>query len=692
METNAAKKRGARAQFGVVFPHGTAASEIDVVLKKLKEAKLTVTADTITKDQRTFLHEYGARVLTVSASRERLEAEAESMNLLKAVVEPQREVKPPSAWDFLGTQFQRKEPFEVANAASVFLDYLDADGPHRFFSLSEETFLLQRLMERTLRHVDDASDTHPHEQGHSFQLVPLHDSQAKIELWNSFKWSLFPSNLRLANAMEAYFGAKVALYFAWLHFFTLFLSGPAVLGGALALYESITVADASGDSMVAPFFTLFMVVWSACFAQYWHRRSASLVCGWGIVESTAFSRRRGYHGLPHVNIFSGERNMTFPYYLRLYKYLWSTACTGGMLLVAFCVMVVSLNFQGYVHAESLLGAYLHIPIVHQFSLPGAIFDQQGAGPYPWLLPYIPTTIHCSCILGLNLVYRGIAMQLTDWENHKTIEEFDDALILKRFLFEAFDCYIALFYLAFCQLDVVLLRNELVSLYSLDTIRRVGLETVLPLVLRVFNARFVETKKTDDDRHTKVQVVDELSGLDEYEAFDDYMEKVIEFGYIVLFASCFPLAALLSLASNLVELKADQFKMLFVSQRPHVHRATSVGIWQNIITGLVWLSVLTNVFLFGFTTEQMMIWFPSLFSVKAVDDAIFGGVDHIHVAATGRETVVMAMVFGMEHLAFLLVHIVFSLIPGIPDSVAEENARRQVVLIAKKTEHRLTAKP
>ena len=53
---------------------------------------------------------------------------------------------------------------------------------------------------------------------------------------------------------------------------------------------------------------------------------------------------------------------------------------------------------------------------------------------------------------------------------------------QRFLFESFDCYIALFYLAFFQFDVIRLRVELVGMYTTDSLRRVFLETIVPAAL------------------------------------------------------------------------------------------------------------------------------------------------------------------------------------------------------------------
>ena len=53
-----------------------------------------------------------------------------------------------------------------------------------------------------------------------------------------------------------------------------------------------------------------------------------------------------------------------------------------------------------------------------------------------------------------------------------------SMLFKRFAFEASDCYLALFYIAFELKDVPKLRAELVALFTADTVRRVLLESVM----------------------------------------------------------------------------------------------------------------------------------------------------------------------------------------------------------------------
>ena len=65
-------------------------------------------------------------------------------------------------------------------------------------------------------------------------------------------------------------------------------------------------------------------------------------------------------------------------------------------------------------------------------------------------------------------------------------------------------------------------------------------------------------------------------LDEWESFDDYLEMVIAFGYITLFASAFPLASGLTLLCLIVETKSDMFKVFWVNRRPLPKRVKDIG--------------------------------------------------------------------------------------------------------------------
>ena len=62
-------------------------------------------------------------------------------------------------------------------------------------------------------------------------------------------------------------------------------------------------------------------------------------------------------------------------------------------------------------------------------------------------------------------------------------------------------------------------------------------------------------------------------------FEDYLEMFIQFGYVILFSSAFPLAALCALLNNVIEIRSDAFKLCAIFQRPFGQRARNIGTWQ-----------------------------------------------------------------------------------------------------------------
>ena len=62
-------------------------------------------------------------------------------------------------------------------------------------------------------------------------------------------------------------------------------------------------------------------------------------------------------------------------------------------------------------------------------------------------------------------------------------------------------------------------------------------------------------------------------------FEDYLEMFIQFGYVILFSSAYPLAGLCALINNIIEIRGDAFKLCHVHQRPFGQRVNNIGSWQ-----------------------------------------------------------------------------------------------------------------
>lgn len=81
----------------------------------------------------------------------------------------------------------------------------------------------------------------------------------------------------------------------------------------------------------------------------------------------------------------------------------------------------------------------------------------------------------------------------------------------------------------------------------------------------------------------------LTGL-----FPFFDVPVIQFGFITLFVASFPLAPLLALFNNIIEVRVDAWKLTTQFRRPVASKARSIGAWQEILNGMAILSVVTNV--------------------------------------------------------------------------------------------------
>lgn len=104
---------------------------------------------------------------------------------------------------------------------------------------------------------------------------------------------------------------------------------------------------------------------------------------------------------------------------------------------------------------------------------GAIFDPEGRmNMVASIAQTILTTI-------ANKKFAKVAMRTAKMENHKTQRAYETSVFVKRFIFEFTDFQMYLVYIGIYQQHVGLLRNNLVALFTVDEIRRIVTESLIP---------------------------------------------------------------------------------------------------------------------------------------------------------------------------------------------------------------------
>ncbi|EOD17321.1 hypothetical protein EMIHUDRAFT_470289 [Emiliania huxleyi CCMP1516] len=522
-----------------------------------------------------------ATVLKVSAPSATLEREAEHLELEKRLRPEARSCASERHWPM--------REFVLAQRA----DFAGA-GEGGFFTPSERVFLVTALLEAVP--VDNASFSAALAAGAVREVPPRHLSSllralasvgllgevsaahcaGRLEGWRRSvgllrEWAWLRSSEPLAlDAIRDYWGERTGFLFAWQAFYVQALAPPAALG--LCIWWRRPKGTSVDDDSAVPVFSLFSVVWALLFSV----------------------RRPEFVGREVVSEITGEVELVEGRGSRALRYAASLCVSLACLIVPLAYMFVSLNLQDSLRHDETARDCLRLPEIVIFLLNKAARRD---------CPRLPEI----ALLLLHQAYRH--------------EAHDNSLIVKRFLFEAFDCYIALFYIAFELRDVDRLRVELVSLFSTDVFRRVFTEAVLPLLMQRLSRRrhaAASAAAKKEDGGAGGGGTDGGSGdleLDEHEDFDDYLEMVIQFGYITLFASAFPLASALALACNGVELYSDLFKVSYLCRRPRRPRVSGIGTWLGLLYVLVVASIFTNAVLIAFASDQLAPLLPQLFDAR-----------------------------------------------------------------------------
>lgn len=252
--------------------------------------------------------------------------------------------------------------------------------------------------------------------------------------------------------IRSYFNDTIAIYYAWVYHYTRFLLIPSVTVIFLSFLYHV-FPDRS--KLLLTLYSIILAIWTQLFVIYWNRKCSELSIEWDNFgeEYDRENQRREFKGVWRKSPITEEYEKYYPDSKRKVTYLVSFLVSLPLLLFALMVNVIFLNLSGFI--EPHLNSIFEIEYFAQFSNPGRFFD----GGLPNTLLGISQVI---VINTINKFYRKIAEKTTNWENHRVKSNHENSLIIKRFVFEFFDCFFPLFYLAFITRNISALKSQLVK--------------------------------------------------------------------------------------------------------------------------------------------------------------------------------------------------------------------------------------
>ncbi|KAJ4448145.1 hypothetical protein ANN_10158, partial [Periplaneta americana] len=246
-------------------------------------------------------------------------------------------------------------------------------------------------------------------------------------------------------------------------------------------------------------------------------------------------------------------------------------------------------------------------------------------------------------------------------------------------FQFVNSFLSLFYIAFYLQDMEKLREQLAALLIARQVIGNLKESAVPYILEqlrlakmsfdLFGAlspseakKELASSQADDSKDTtstnkttgtnrSISQAELESSLFKYDGtFADHLEMFIQLGYVVLFSSAFPMAAVCALINNLIEIRSDAFKLCFTFQRPFGQRVSNIGTWQNAMEVMCLIAVLVNCALIGLS-GQVHRMFPEMSTTQNI-----------------------LLIVALEHIMLTLRFIITCAIPDLPEWVATEMAK------------------
>uniref|UniRef100_A0A673CG16 Anoctamin n=1 Tax=Sphaeramia orbicularis TaxID=375764 RepID=A0A673CG16_9TELE len=466
--------------------------------------------------------------------------------------------------------------------------------------------------------------------------------------------------LRLVCACTRnYFGEKVALYYLWLGWYTYLLIPPALIGLVVFLYGLAFFNDSplikevcEADTVMCPLcdkrckvwllsdtctyakvtllfdnngtvlFAMFMAIWATLFLEFWKRHRASFVCEWKVSDWCEEEEELILEIVNNVNCEPKKYK---------HSYLRST-------LVLICVTI--LVIIGLTHALvvfRVIAAVLLAEGSWEF-----LSNHSNSGAM-----MLGALFHYLIIIVMTRVNRIVAMKLCEIEETRSFAATEKSFTVKMFTFQFFTYFSSLFYVAFFLGRInghpggyvrIAGKWRLEECHPSGCLTDLFVQMAIIMVLKqtisnVFEftvpwfSRWLKRRRTQklqrkcahcylkDDSEAKhgAELCDtcklrdwlsnyRLNDVDSFSLFNEFLEMVIQFSFTTIFVAAFPLAPLLALINNVIEIRLDAIKMVTLERRLVPKKTNDIGVWIDVLEAIGVLAVIANGLVIGVSSD------------------------------------------------------------------------------------------
>ncbi|XP_074046804.1 anoctamin-7 isoform X2 [Macrotis lagotis] len=572
-------------------------------------------------------------------------------------------------------------------------------------------------------------------------LDPKEMNQRQILYHYWARWNKWMKYQPLEH-VRRYFGEKIALYFTWLGFYTAWLLPASVVGVASFLVGCFNIntdiptqdiCDTRKDYWMCPlckdcsfwklssiceivkierlfdhggsiFFSIFMCLWAVTFLEYWKRKSATLAYQWDCYDYKDYEERPRPQFVAMAPIMTRNpitnlEEPDFPKKNYLQRIFMISSIIIGMFLLIVLILLVIVSYRT---AVVLLVSKSTNLLLRRWAT--------------WIGNLSSSFLDLFLIISLSKVSVPLSYALTNWEMHKTQSKFEDAFVLKMFIFQFINLFSLPIYIAFFKgrfsgypgnyRSFLGIKNEncinsncLVELAQEMLVIMVGkqmfnnlLEIWIPKMKIWKQKKKLHSKEKKNEDTSKMWEAN--YELLEYEGLlQEYLEMVLQFGFITIFVASCPLAPLFALLNNWLEIRLDAQKFVCQYRRPVAEKTQNIGIWFSLLQTITYLSILSNAILIAFmsdflqrayykynysynlhgyinfTLSQAPKAFVSIHNRTCRYQAFREEDGRYSITFWNLLAIRLAFIIVFEHIIIFMAWLIDVLVPNIPESVA-----------------------
>ncbi|XP_038663482.1 anoctamin-9-like [Scyliorhinus canicula] len=444
------------------------------------------------------------------------------------------------------------------------------------------------------------------------------------------------------NQIRLYFGERLALYFAWLGWYTTMLIPAAICGFLVFLYGLIyfgrnqvskeicnanttimcprcdqrcpfwKLSDTCSyakitqlfDQEITIFFAMFMGIWATVFLEMWKRARIKVVSEWDL-----FDWDEDEEELALGLIYKPDESPA--------KYQHSYLRTTVVLLLG-CILItiiisITLGIVIFRIVTTVILTKTSVAFVRDNSNSMAII--------------ISALLHFLTVVIMTKVNYTISKKLCQLERKRTVLARENSFTIKMFTFQFVTMFASIVYIAYflgringhpgnyvriankwrleechpsgCMTDLLI---QMAVIMVLKQVLSTTLEYAVPAFKRNWRNKRRFSKK-NVEKITKYWIKNySLNEFNSYSFFNEFLEMAIQYGFTTIFVAAFPLAPLLALLNNLIEIRLDARKMIQLLRRPIPRKAKDIGIWLEILEVIGVFAIIGNGLVITLTSD------------------------------------------------------------------------------------------